>query len=104
MEEDVKEETQEKETQPEAEETVEKTEEKEKSLAEELREEREKLEKERKKVKAENDRTEILKAKEALGGRAEAGGEAEKKEPLSDREYAEKFRRGEIDMSEVLPK
>ena len=35
-------------------------------------------------------------AKMKLGGRAEAGGQAPKKEPETDEQYAERFKRGEV--------
>lgn len=48
-------------------------------------------------LKAENDRKEVLMAKEALGGKAEAGIVAEPPKKMSDTEYAEALERGEVD-------
>ena len=48
-------------------------------------------------------RQEQIMAKQRLGGRSEIN-KIEKPAPLSDKEYAEKFRRGEIPLDEVLPK
>jgi len=108
MEEDVKEETQEKEAQPEAKETVEKTEKKEEiratSLIDDANTAAERLEKANVKQEELLAKQEQLMAKEALGGRAEAGAQSEKKKPLSDLEYAKEFRKGNIDMEEVFPK
>ncbi len=57
----------------------------------------ERLENIHKKIKEENDRTEDLLAKTALGGRAEAGIQKPKPKELTDIEYAEAVDRGEID-------
>jgi len=61
-------------------------------LIENAREEREKLEKVVKELKAENDRRELIMAKQALGGRSEAGQELVKKEE-TDKEYSERIDR-----------
>lgn len=48
-------------------------------------------------LKQENDRKEVLMAKEALGGVAEGGIVAEPPKKLTDTEYAEALERGEVD-------
>jgi len=62
-------------------------------IIERAREEREKLEAAVKAQKAENDRTELIMAKQALGGKTEAGGTPVAKE--TPEEYAARFMRGE---------
>ena len=64
-------------------------------VIERAREEREKMEAATKAQREENDRTEQIMAKQALGGEAEAGQTAEKKEE-TPKEYADKVMAGEI--------
>lgn len=48
-------------------------------------------------------REEDILARKALGGVTSGRVEPEKPKPMSDRDYADKFRRGEIAMSDFLP-
>jgi len=45
---------------------------------------------------------EQIMAKQALAGRADAGQQSEKKEEVSDTEYAKMFREGKIPLTDVL--
>ena len=56
----------------------------------------ERIEKATEEMRKENSRHEEIMAKQALGGRAEAGS-APKKERETDEEYAERFKKGEVD-------
>ena len=56
----------------------------------------ERIEKATEEMRKENSRHEEIMAKQALGGRAEAG-VAPKKERETDEEYAERFKKGEVD-------
>ena len=98
--ENVSQETQKEETQSKTEDKVEESP-KEKTIVDEAKEEREKLEKVRDELKAENDRTEILKANQALGGATNAGttGEKVKEDPI---EFSKKMQAGEIPMDQFL--
>ena len=64
-------------------------------VIERAREEREKLEIATKAQKAENDRTESIMARNALGGISE-GGKINEPKVETPEEYAEKFQRGEV--------
>ena len=59
-------------------------------VIERAREEREKLEAATKAQKEENDRTEQIMAKQALGGKADAGTKPEEPKKETDEEYADK--------------
>lgn len=101
MEENVSQETQEEEPQPKTEEKVEKAEKpKEKDRVDEAIEAAEALKKERELTKEENDRTESLRAHQALGGSADAGAGAPAK--ADDKEYANQLREGKLPMSDFL--
>jgi len=62
-------------------------------------------------LKEENDRTEKLvremreiETRKILGGKSEAGAGPEKKEEISDEEFAKKLQRGEVPMDDLLSK
>lgn len=65
-------------------------------VIERAREERERMEKATEAQRIENDRTEAIMAKQALGGTAEAGQPAEEKKEETPEEYRERVMRGEV--------
>ena len=71
-------------------------------VIERAREEREKLEVALKAQKEENDRTERIMAKQALGGKSEAGQEPEKKPEETDEEFAKRLEKGEVEIDDFL--
>lgn len=90
-----------KEAQSEAEAPVEKKEES-TPVIEAAKVEADRLEKIRDDLKAENDRTELLRAKQTLGGRAEAGASSPETQKLSDEEFANKLQEGEASTKDFL--
>ena len=65
-------------------------------IVERAREERERMEKATEAQRIENDRTEAIMARQALGGESEAGKEPEKLKEVDDKDYAEKALAGEF--------
>ena len=66
-------------------------------IIERAREERERMETVVKELREENTRRELIMAKQALGGRSEAGGEPVKPKKLTDEEYADEVAKGKAD-------
>ena len=68
------------------------------SVIEEARREREELQKQLDRKEELLNREEALEADRQLGGRAEAGVQAEKKKPETDEEFSKRFTDGEVDL------